>query len=77
MEQAYVVLYDDYIVRRRKIELLPKCKRVTELGKTNEYQLVQGKLFFGLFRYTYWLNKKHIEWHDPPTVEYYDCNCGK
>ena len=78
MKQAYEIFYDgDYgYPDRREIEVLPKCKKVTKFGNTDEYQLVRRKVFFGLIPWTYWLNKRRIEWHDPPTVECYDYSCG-
>ena len=77
MKQAYEEVYGDYgLWYLRKIDVLPKCKKVTKFGKTVEYQLVRRKVFFGFFPYTYWLNKREIRWYDEPTVEYYDCSCG-
>ena len=77
MKQAYEEVYGRYCRRYlRKIDVLPKCKKVTEFGRTVEYQLVRRKVFF-VFPYTYWLYKREIQWYDEPTVEYYNCNCGE
>ena len=78
MKQAYELFYKSsgYPVRR-EIVVLPKCKKVKKFGIFNEYQLVRRKIFFGLIPWTYWLNKRNIEWYDAQTVEYYDCNCGE
>ena len=76
MKQAYEEAYGDYgLWYLRKIDVLPKCKKVTKFGRTVEYQLVRRKVFF-VFPYTYWLDKSEIRWYDEPTVEYYDCSCG-
>lgn len=78
MKQAYQEVYGDYgLWYHRKLEVLPECKKVTEYGKTFEYQLVRRKVFFGLFTCTYWLDRREIRWYDEPTVEYYDCDCGE
>lgn len=77
MKQAYEGVYGDYgLWYLRKIEVLPKCKKVTKFGRTVEYQLVCRNVFF-VFPYTYWLDKREIRWYDEPTVEYYDCKCGE
>ena len=79
MKQAYEEYIDinisEVIPTLREIEVLPKCKKVTELGHTMRYQLVQRKVFFGLINKTYWVNKNDIKWYDAPNVEYYDCVC--
>ena len=78
MKQAYEEVYGNYgLWYLRKIDVLPRCKKVTKFGLTVEYQLVRQKVFFGLIQRTYWLNKREIRWYDAPTVEYYDCNCGE
>lgn len=77
MKQAYEKIYSvDYGQYLREIEALPKCKKVTKMGVTHEYQLVRRKVF-GFIPRTYWLSKEDIEWYDAPTVEYYDCSCGE
>ena len=78
MKQAYEECYDivgsEVVTTLREIEVLPKCKKVTGLGHTMCYQLVQRKVFFGLINKTYWVDKDNIECYDAPTVEYYNCN---
>lgn len=77
MKQAYEEYDGDVWYQYRKIEVLPKCKKVKEFnGLAQHYQLVRRKVFFGLIPVTYWLNKRYIRWFDAPTVEYYDCDCG-
>ena len=76
MKQAYEQYDGPIWYQYRKIEVLPKCKKVTELGHTMRYQLVRRKVFFGLINKTYWVNENYIKWYDAPTVEYYECHCG-
>lgn len=76
MKQAYERYSVDYGPYLREIKVLPKCKKVTEMGITHNYQLVRRKVF-GFIPWTYWLSKEYIEWYDVPTVEYYDCSCGE
>lgn len=76
MKQAYERYFVDFGHAYREIEVLPHCKRVTEFGRSYEYQLVRRKVFFGLIPKVYWLAKGNIEWHDMPLIEYYDCSCG-
>lgn len=77
MKQAHEKYFSGSDYEMRKIEILPKCKKVTEFGRSTEYQLVRRKVFFGLIPWTYWVRKKDIMWYDKPTVEYYDCSCGE
>ena len=78
MKQAWEQYYADYGYDYRKIDVLPKCKKVYnpqyDTNAYTEYQLVRSKVFFGLFPITYWLDKNYIKWTDMPTVEYYDCD---
>ena len=80
MKQAYEEYYEPHISGTcpafREVELLPKCKDVTEFGHTTHYKLVRRKVFFGLINKTYWVNQNNIKWYDAPTVEYYECHCG-
>ena len=81
MKQAYEEYYEPHIgggtyPALREVEVLPKCKEVTELGRTMRYKLVQRKVFFGLINKSYWVNENNIKLYDAPTVKYYDCYCG-
>ena len=75
MKQAWEDYALDYGWSYREVEVLPKCKKVTNPHGVSEYQLVRRKVFFGLFPITYWTNKNRIRWTELPTVEYYDCDC--
>lgn len=76
MKQAYEKYMGTYNWEFREIEVLPKCKSVTQFGFTQDYQLVRRKVFFGLIPKVYWVAKRNIKWYDEPTVKYYDCSCG-
>ena len=80
MKQAYEEYYEPHIGGTcpafREVEVLPKCKEVTEFGHTTVYKLVQRKVFFGLINKTYWVNENNIKLYDAPLVKYYECHCG-